>query len=72
MNNLDYQRAVVLGFIIGAATTILGVYMLKPEVGEPPVQKEDTKVVGQYKDCDIVRWTQHQLAEYKYFMYCNK
>jgi len=30
------------------------------------------EVVGKYKECDIIRWTQHNLAEYKYFLYCEK
>ena len=29
-------------------------------------------VVGKYKECDIVRWNQNSMAEYKYFLYCEK
>ena len=30
-----------------------------------------TEVVGKYKECDIVRWSSNNLAEYKYFLYCS-
>ena len=30
------------------------------------------KVVDTYKGCDIVRWSDNGLAEYKYFLYCPK
>jgi hypothetical protein len=33
--------------------------------------KQDTKVVGTYKDCDIIQWHYGALAEYKYFLHCN-
>jgi hypothetical protein len=31
-----------------------------------------TEVVGKYKECDIVRWSSNNLAEYKYFLYCGE
>jgi len=34
--------------------------------------KQDTKVVGTYKGCDIIQWHYGALAEYKYFLYCPK
>jgi hypothetical protein len=30
------------------------------------------EVVDKYKECDIVRYAPHQVAEYKYFLYCEK
>jgi len=35
-------------------------------------KSQSTEVVGTYKECDIIRWNQHGLAEYKYFLYCEK
>ena len=32
----------------------------------------NVEVVGKYKECDIIQWTKHNLAEYKYFLYCEK
>ena len=31
---------------------------------------QSTKVVGTYKECDIIQWHYGPLAEYKYFLYC--
>ena len=36
----------------------------------PPEKKFE--VVDTYKGCDVVRWNAHNLAEYKYFLYCKK
>jgi hypothetical protein len=33
--------------------------------------KPSAEVVDTYEGCDIVRWTNHQFAEYKYFLHCN-
>lgn len=30
------------------------------------------EVVDKYKECDVVRYVPHQVAEYKYFLYCEK
>jgi len=38
--------------------------------GEP--LKASFEVVDKYKECDIVRYAPHQVAEYKYFLYCEK
>jgi len=37
-----------------------------------PVKEQTTKVVGEYKGCDIIQWHYGPLAEYKYFLYCPK
>ena len=30
------------------------------------------EVVDEYKGCEVVRYAPHQVAEYKYFLYCEK
>ena len=30
------------------------------------------EVVDKYNECDVVRYAPHQVAEYKYFLYCPK
>lgn len=30
------------------------------------------EVVDKYKECDVVRYAPHQVADYKYFLYCPK
>ena len=65
----EFMRGVAFTFaIVGVA--ILGVAILTNN--EAPTQDQSAKVVGTYKECDIVRWTTHQLADYKYFLYCEK
>ena len=39
------------------------------EVLEP---KSNFEVVDNYRGCDLLRWTDSQLAEYKYVLYCPK
>jgi hypothetical protein len=37
-----------------------------------PINSASFEVVDQYKECDVVRYAPHQVAEYKYFLYCEK
>ena len=73
MYKSDYYRAVLLGFVIGMASLSLIVMISTGEnVKEPVEPKGNFEVVDTYKGCDVVRWTNNQLAEYKYFLHCNK
>jgi len=40
--------------------------------GDKPINSASYEVVDTYKGCDIVRYAPHQVAEYKYFLYCEK
>lgn len=72
MRNSDYARAVVLGAVLGMSSLTL-IYMMgvaldtKPQPTKPPSKFE---VVDHYKDCDLLRWADGHLAEYKYVLYC--
>ena len=73
MNTTDYYRAVLLGVIVGMASLSLMVLIHPGEnVKEPVEPKGSFAIVDNYKGCDVVRWTNNQLAEYKYFLHCNK
>lgn len=39
--------------------------------GNKPL-KASFEVVDKYKECDVVRYAPHQVADYKYFLYCPK
>jgi hypothetical protein len=42
---------------------------------KPPqkgVESPRFEVVDKYKGCDVVRWEQAGLAEYKYFLHCSE
>jgi len=71
MTDFEYQKTLLLGAIIGASFVLLGFYMVKPEL-KPVHQKSNFEVVDTYKGCEIVEWNKPTLAEYKYFIYCNK
>ena len=71
IDSFDYMRAVVLGVVLGMSSLTL-VYMVGValDAKEPEQPKSKFEVVDKYKNCDLLRWTDHQLAEYKYFLYC--
>jgi hypothetical protein len=58
--------AVTLG-IVGIAMLIIVALS-----NNTPINEASFEVVDQYKECDVVRYAPHQVAEYKYFMYCEK
>lgn len=37
---------------------------------KPITPSNKFEVVDKYKNCDLIRWTDSGLAEYKYFLYC--
>ena len=64
-------------FLRGAGTIgiIVGLFILFIALTikqNPPVESQSTKVIGTYKECDIIQWHYGPLAEYKYFLYCEK
>jgi hypothetical protein len=76
MSNSDYYRAVVLGVVLGMSFLTL-FYMVnvaldtKEPKTQPQTPKSNFEVVDKYKGCDVVRWTQSNFAEYKYFLHCK-
>lgn len=72
MNKLDYYRAILFGIVIGMVF-LTGFYVFtQDDESKPVTSKSNFEVVDTYKGCDLVRWTSHQLAEYKYVLYCPK
>ena len=67
----EFARGVA--FTIGVIGVLLVIVVLTGRWEEEPSKQpvSDTKVVGEYKGCDIVQWHYGPLAEYKYFLYCN-
>ena len=59
----------------GVALTlgVVGIGMLFIAIlsNNTPVNQSSFEVVDKYKECDIVRYAPHQVAEYKYFLYCE-
>ena len=40
--------------------------------GDKPINEPSFEVVDKYKECDVVRYAPHQVAEYKYFLFCGE
>ena len=59
--------AIILVTVVSFATVIL--YNPKPTESKPTTS---ARVVDTYDGCDIVQWSQSNLAEYKYFLHCEK
>ena len=56
-----------VGIVFGAIILLISLLL---QSQNPPVEQQSTKVVGQYKECDIIQWHYGPLAEYKYFLHC--
>jgi len=51
---------------------IVMLVIIKFTSGDKPINSASFEVVDKYKECDVVRYAPHQVAEYKYFLYCPK
>jgi hypothetical protein len=73
MNNLNDGKIFFSGFVLGAFTFILLLYMTKPEaLKQPDAPKSNFEVVDTYKgQCDLLKWG-NGFADYKYFLHCPK
>jgi hypothetical protein len=54
----------ILAFVMNIVANWLGMQPTPPE--------ERFLVVDNYKGCDVVRYSDQQMATYKYFLHCNK
>ena len=72
MTDSEYRRTLILGAIIGAAITILGIYTARPSISTNVENHGNFEIVDKYKNCEVVRWTNGQLANYQFFLNCPK
>ena len=68
-------KELLRGFGVFAGASVVFIIMLLvlayfASGGEP--LKPSFEVVDKYRECDVVRYAPHQVAEYKYFLYCPK
>lgn len=68
--NRDYYRAVLFGAAI-TAFVLTGFYAFNKE-DKPQKPQSNFEVVDTYKGCDLVRWSNRGLSDYKYVLYCPK
>jgi hypothetical protein len=64
-------------FLSGAAAgfAIVGVFILFIVLSNQTFKQDKLtkpEVVDTYENCDIIRWSTSQMAEYKYFLKCNE
>ena len=59
--------------LVGIPVTILIILVVIIKLtSTKPIDESLFEVVDRYKECDVVRYAPHQVAEYKYFLYCEK
>ena len=60
----------------GVALTLgvvgIGILFVAILSNNTPIDQPLFEVVDQYEGCDVVRYAPHQVAEYKYFLHCEK
>ena len=60
-------------FVIGISAVMFGLNVGMSHIESRPTPPETRfEVIDKYKECDVVRYAPHQVAEYKYFLYCPK
>ena len=66
-------KTLIISFTISALIALLAFYWAKPSSEAPPVTaKSNFAVVDRYEDrCDVVQWSDNQMATYKYFLDCT-
>jgi hypothetical protein len=68
----EFLRGV--GVFLGASAVFIVILIVLVYITSngKPINSASFEVVDKYKECDIVRYAPHQVAEYKYFLYCEK
>ncbi len=63
-----YYGAVLLGSVVVMFFLVLFDMIFDAEAPPP---KPIIEVVGTYKDCEIIQYTNENLARYSYMLYCE-
>jgi len=63
-----------VGVFLGASAVFIIILIVLAHFasGGKPINSASFEVVDKYKECDVVRYVPHQVAEYKYFLYCEE
>ena len=67
----EFLRGVGVFLAASAVFIIILIVLAHFASGGKPLEPS-FEVVDKYKECDVVRYAPHQVAEYKYFLYCEK
>ena len=75
MNNLNDGKIFFSGFVLGAFSFILLLYMTKPEAQQPVASKSNFEVVDSYsyenRTCSVIRYT-NPSTTWVYFLDCKE
>jgi hypothetical protein len=68
-----HDTSFFLGAVTGVACLMI-IYgylsIVTPNTDVPPDSKSNFEVVDNYKNCELLRWSDNQTAVYKYFLHC--
>jgi Na+-transporting methylmalonyl-CoA/oxaloacetate decarboxylase gamma subunit len=69
----DFLSGVATVFaVLAIFVAVIAVLGWSVEPTKHKQEKQETEVVGHYKECDVVRYTNSDFAQNKYFIYCPK
>ena len=68
----EFLRGV--GVFLGASVVFIIILIVLAYITSngKPINSASFEVVDTYKGCEVVRFAPHQVAEYRYFLYCEK
>ena len=74
MNRPDYYRAVLLGVVMGMGFLSLFYVFFGADVTTKPQPQSTSnfEVVAKYENCNVVQWSNSNMATYKYFLHCQQ
>lgn len=70
----NYWIGILTGFGLGCLFLLIPTFVsgFRNPAPVEAAPKSRFEVVDNYKGCDLLRWTNNQLSEYKYVLYCGK
>ena len=69
---MEFARGGLAALIVPGVIFIIVLITSSPQSPQKRVESPRFEVVDKYKGCDVVRWEQKGLAEYKYFLHCGR
>jgi hypothetical protein len=69
---MEFARGGLAALIVPGVIFIIVLITSSPQSPQKGVESPRFEVVDKYKGCDVVRWEQKELAEYKYFLHCGR
>jgi hypothetical protein len=68
----EFLQAFGVTFAILGGVCLFFILIISLTSDEETLQPTKPVVVDTYENCDIIRWSTSQMAEYKYFLKCNE